>query len=232
MTVLNAAVADAFRLLADRLEAKLASGLARDAAVMAVVQEALAEAKPARFEGNGYAAAWVEEAKKRGLPVLQNTPAALPVLRDHQAVAFLVAQGVLSEEELEARFEIGAERYLKALDIEAATLAEIAVQRVLPALESQLAASGAAAQVGSARLRERVARLNAVADALIGGAEALEAVRARLFEGEVSAGLKLAGAELVPALGALRATCDELEGVVNAALWPMPTYREMLFPVH
>ena len=34
---------------------------------------------------------------------------------------------------------------------------------------------------------------------------------------------------IVPAMQALRATSDELEAVVDAELWPLPTYAEMLF---
>jgi glutamine synthetase len=239
MTVLNAAVADTFRLLGDRLEAKLASGVSRDAAVIELVREALTEAKNVRFEGNGYTAEWVEEAKRRGLPVLANTPAALPVLRDAPATAFLVAHGVLTEEELAARFEIGAERYLKTLDIEASMLAELAVGRVLPAIEDQLAVSGAAAKTVSKsglddapHLRGRLARLAASAENLLGAAEALEAVRGGLLEShDVESGLHHAVAKLLPALADLRARCDEAEGLVAADLWPLPTYREMLFPV-
>jgi glutamine synthetase len=34
---------------------------------------------------------------------------------------------------------------------------------------------------------------------------------------------------VVPALGEVRAACDALEKEVPADLWPLPTYREMLF---
>jgi glutamine synthetase len=32
-----------------------------------------------------------------------------------------------------------------------------------------------------------------------------------------------------PALNAVRAAADKLEGIVSDDLWPLPTYREMLF---
>lgn len=239
MTILNAAVADTFRLLADRLEGKLAKGTHRDAAVVELVKEALHEAKAVRFEGNGYTAEWVEEAKRRGLPVLANTPAALPVLKDAAASAFLVAHGVLTEEEIAARFVIDAERYLKTLDIEASTLAEIAVKRVLPAIEEQLANSGAAAKAvaksgfeNAPQLRGRLARIAAAAEGVAEAAEKLEAVRGGLLEShEVEGGLAHATSTLLPALAELRARCDEAEGLVAEALWPLPSYRDMLFPV-
>ena len=35
--------------------------------------------------------------------------------------------------------------------------------------------------------------------------------------------------DVVPAMQALRAVADELETIVDARLWPLPTYAEMLF---
>ena len=34
---------------------------------------------------------------------------------------------------------------------------------------------------------------------------------------------------IIPAMQALRTTSDELETIVDAELWPIPTYAEMLF---
>ena len=35
--------------------------------------------------------------------------------------------------------------------------------------------------------------------------------------------------KVVPAMTAVRAAGDKLEGIVAADLWPLPTYQEMLF---
>ncbi|MDB5102265.1 MAG: glutamine synthetase type [Cyanobacteria bacterium RYN_339] len=239
MTVLNAAVADAFKTLSDRIEAGLKAGGDRAKVVADVVREAVKAARPVRFEGNGYTEEWVAEAKQRGLPVLQHTPAALSALRDTAGTQFLLAHGVFDQEELDARHEILAERYLKALDIEAGTLADIALTRVLPALEAQASNSGDALlafkQSGAPSTARQEARLHAVADLaelLQVAAEALEASREELFAGhDVAKGMQHAVDVLVPALAALRTHCDAAEAVVADALWPMPKYRAMLFPV-
>lgn len=238
MTVLNAAVADAFRALGDRLEAKLAAGASREAAVLELVREALTESHDVRFEGNGYAAEWLDEAARRGLPVLKDTPAALGSLRDARHTAFLVAQGVLSDEEVAARAEILGERYLKAIDIEAQTLAELATGTVLGALEAQAAHTGAALgafRAGGAtvvRQEERLHRLASLAEELLAVASELDKAREGLFAGhDLEPGLRHASATVVPAIARLRGLCDEAEGLVAASLWPLPSYREMLFPV-
>ena len=48
--------------------------------MLEVVREAVIETKAIRFEGNNYAAEWVEEAQRRGLPNLRTTPEALAEL--------------------------------------------------------------------------------------------------------------------------------------------------------
>ena len=35
--------------------------------------------------------------------------------------------------------------------------------------------------------------------------------------------------QVIPAMAALRKSADELEKIVDAQLWPLPTYAEMLF---
>ncbi|HEY9720566.1 MAG TPA: glutamine synthetase III [Oscillatoriaceae cyanobacterium] len=238
MTVLNAAVADAFRTLGDRLEAKLAKGLAREAAVLELAREALTESHDVRFEGNGYAGEWLEEATRRGLPVLKDTPAALGALREGQRTAFLVSQGVFSEEEIAARTEILGERYLKAIDIEAQTLSEIATGLVLPAIEAQAARTGEALEAfrhGGAKVsrqEERLHKLAILAESLLSAAGDLDKQRDDLFAGhDPEPGLRHASTAVVPAIARLRGLCDEAENLVGEALWPLPTYRQMLFPV-
>jgi glutamine synthetase len=238
MTVLNAAVADAFKVLGDRIAKALEAGEERKAAVTRIVREAIVEAKAVRFEGNGYSEDWVVEARKRGLPVLQNTPAALATLTDDQAIAFLIEQGVLKADEVAARHEILAERYLKALDIEAGALADIAVTRVLPAVEQQAAQAGEALRAfkksGAKVTKQQESRLHKLAELaerIQDAAAALEASREALFAGhDVTKGMASAEASLLPNLATLRAACDEAEAVVSTALWPLPSYRTILFP--
>ncbi len=238
MTVLNTAVSEAFNDLSDRLEAKLQSQ-PREAAVTDLIKEVLTEVRNVCFEGNGYSQEWYEEAARRGLPILKNTPAALAVLVDPERTAFLAKLGVLSPDELAARYEIGAERYIKILEIEAATMAELATTDVLPALETQLAQSGGAlktaAKVGidiDGVLRRRVEKLARTAEALQVQTEAIEGLLETLHDGHDAAAIMQTVADkLIPAMDELRTVCDAAEKQVADDIWPLPKYREILFPV-
>ncbi len=235
MTVLNTAFAEAARDLRMRLETKLGRH-AREDAVRELVREVFLETQAVRFEGNNYAKEWVEEAARRGLPNLPNTPAALAVLQRPAATRFLVDFGVFTDEEVAARYHVYAEKYIKTLDIEACTLAEIATTQVIPAIEAQLANTGnahAALQGGgvtSAVLRGRLTALSSLLDQVSASAGQVEALRGKVHhQPDLAAGMQLIIDQLVPAAEGLRAAIDAAEALVADAHWPLAKYREMLF---
>ena len=86
-----------------------------------------------RFEGNNYSEDWVKEAKKRGLPNLRRTPEALKELVSKQSRALLTKLGVLTKEELESRYHVRVERYVKDMLIELHTMREMVDTIVIPA---------------------------------------------------------------------------------------------------
>src|SRR5439155_3874251 len=102
-------------------------------AVMEVVHEAIIETKKIRFEGNNYAEEWAAEAERRGLPNLRNTPAALAELQRPEAIEFFAKTGIASAEEVEARYHIKTERYIKDIEIEIHALKDLVRTMVLPA---------------------------------------------------------------------------------------------------
>src|SRR4029450_319104 len=91
------------------------------------------------FEGNNYSAELVEEAKKRGLPNLKQSPEALAELIKPEAKEFLARTKVFTEAESDARYHVRMERYIKDLDIEVEALKNLVSGHVLPAAFKQLA---------------------------------------------------------------------------------------------
>ena len=129
-TVLNTAVADSLKQLADELD-KLTPG---DFEGLTLILSGIARAnKQVLFEGNGYSEEWHEEAARRGLPNNRTTVDALPSLTTDKAKALFSSFGVLSERELNARVGIYWERYVKVGNIEASCALDIAKTMILPA---------------------------------------------------------------------------------------------------
>ena len=238
VSTLNAAVAAALAEMTERLKKKLeAKGATRDQAVADLLREVFTETSAVRFEGNGYSAEWKAEAAKRGLPNLADTPAALAAVREKQHHRFLVDMGVFTEPEVESRFNVAIERYLKQVTLEAETLAEMVTTYVVPAAERQFALSSAAlAAVSQSGARKessygrRVAALGEALEAAVAGVEALQKTLHEAHAGhdEMKTCAAL-GSEVRPLMAQVREAADRLETLVDDELWPLPKYREMLF---
>lgn len=236
ITVLNAAVAESLSHLRGAIEAHREKGTSFEQAVMNVVRGVITETKAIRFEGNNYAQEWVEEAARRGLPNLMRTPEAIAQLLAPEAIEMFVHTGVLSQEELHARYHVRLERYLKDIDIEVDSLIDMARTQVLPAaLEHQtlIAQSiDAVAKVKGQAPGAQTAILDGCVE-MIGRlrerTDGLEGLVRGLNEVEEKEKAHRYAYEVVPAMREVRESCDHLEEVVADSLWPLPKYPEMLF---
>ncbi len=202
---------------------------------MELVKEISKETKAIRFEGNGYSPEWRNEAKKRGLPILNTTPEALKVFNNKKATQFLVDTKVLSQEEIASRYHINVERYVKTLDIEFMTLTELVKGFVVPAVEKQIIQIGNAHSfMKSAPLKKahkgRLDELETTFSDIMKTLEGFEKVlnKSQSLQDEV-ARMDLIVGQVVPAAEKLRAACDLAETLVSDEFWTLPKYREMLF---
>jgi len=224
-TVLNTAVADSLAQLADELETLPKGDFAGLTRILSTIVGAH---KQVLFEGNGYSEEWHAEAAKRGLPNNKTTVDALPVLTTDRAKKLFADFGVLSERELASRVEIYWERYVKVSNIEANCALDIARTMILPATAQYLGVlAAAAASKGISAIAGKVAGL---ADDLVEAIEALEHAQHAAHEaGSVHEEARAFVDHVIPAQNELRVVADELETLVADALWPLPTYRELLF---
>lgn len=235
MTILNAAVAEAFSEAKELLKTLLSQKGSRDEAVMELIKTYVKHSKKIRYEGNGYSQEWRDEAKRRGLPILNTTAEALEVYNDPQATSCLIKQKVLSEAELHSRYHINVERYVKTIDIEIETLIEMVETQVIPSIEGQIISLGEVQQnLISASLKKkhgaRVQILEEAFDKILTRVDDLknkmDQVRALGDEAEK---MKKLAHEVQPLSFLLREACDTAEKHVNDVSWPLPKYREMLF---
>jgi glutamine synthetase len=224
-TVLNTIVAEAIDDLAEELENSLESGTELEEALRPILQRAYADNKQIVFGGDNYSEEWHAEAEKRGLLNLRATPDALPYLVADDTESLFSNYGVLSQRELESRYEVYLEQYVTKLNIESETAASIARTMLLPAAARHLALL----------LEAQLTELAGEASDLIGefAAEIGELEEVNLGENQPHDDL-LKHAEymrdkVVPAMETTRATADKLEKVVADDLWPLPKYSEILF---
>ena len=233
-TVLNVTMADSLDELATSLEARIDDGMSFEAAVIKVLQESSQETIAILFEGDNYTEEWHAEAERRGLLNLRTTVDALDKMLDEKNVSLFEKANVLSKTELESRYETWLEQYVMTVNIEAQTTQTMAETMVLPAAAKyfgELTATVTQAnQIGapSAGMQATASGTGALIDELREAIDQLMAVNMTSFEDEHAHAVHMRD-QVIPAMSAVRLACDKLERVVPNELWPMPTYREMLF---
>ncbi len=230
--MLNCAVAESLGLYAGELE----QAKDFDAALSALIRRELSAHSRILFNGNGYGADWPEEAARRGLMNLHNTPEALEHFDDAKNVALFTSQGIYTPEEIHSRQEIAQEEYAKTILIEARTSLDILHKQIIPACMaySTQVAQGAAVKgsIGVSAEGE-IALVRTITDktsALMERTEALDRAVAAVPE-NVKESARYCAETILPAMEAARAIADQLELLVDRAHWPFPTYRDLLFYV-
>ena len=184
------------------------------------------------FNGDNYSEAWHKEAEKRGLPNIKNTPAALPVLKDKDVADLFKKYNVLSKRELESRYEVYAEQYVKAVKLEANLVLEMAKTMIFPAAiryQSELATS--LANLKAVGINPDHDTLKLVTE-LIKNLQNAVADLGKLVDkhaSSVQAECEHMRDAVLPKMLEVRGYADQLEGLVADDLWPLPTYQEMLF---
>ena len=234
-TVLNTIVAESLDFIATRLEAEIKAGKDLTRAIQDLLPGIVKESRKVIFNGNNYSEEWHNEAEKRGLPNLKNTVEVLPVVTRKDTTELFAKYKVYSAKELESRFNILSEAYVKTITIEASTGLMIARGMILPAAlryqkevgESIAAAkaAGAAQPAGLEIFATLVSSINELQSAIA----RLEKAQAHHADGSPYDHAKHMRNDVFPALNALRSAADKLEAQVADDLWPLPTYREMLF---
>ncbi|HEX8322894.1 MAG TPA: glutamine synthetase III [Tepidisphaeraceae bacterium] len=234
-TVLNTIVAESLDYMATELENSVKAKKDLPTAIQELVQKVYKENKRVLFNGNGYSEEWHKEAAGRGLANLKNTVDVLPVIVRKDTVELFAKYGVYTETELKSRFNILSEAYVKALVIEGKTALLMAKTMILPAAlryGSELAGSVSSAKsagIAKPAGMETLTTLNDAVTALQSAIGKLEHAVGHTAEGEPYDHAKHARAEIFTALNAVREAGDLLETIVADDLWPLPTYREMLF---
>ncbi len=243
IVLLNAAVAEALGEITDELRAELKDSKhdtkSIDDAALKAVRRAFKESSPVRFEGNNYSDEWVTEAEKRGLLNLRRSPEALQQLTTKQSRKLLTSLGIFTDEELDSRYHVRLERYSKDMLIELHTLKEMVDTLVIPTAlgyTGSLAASAAQAKsagISSVPQAAVANKVGKVIEDLIDRRDTLASAidKAEGMHDDPEAQAKHLTKKGADAMADVREKCDALELMINDSDWPLPKYREMLFPV-
>jgi glutamine synthetase len=133
MTVLNTIIADTLVKFAAEVDTLIEKGDKKEIAIMQVIQKYIVSSKKILFEGDGYSEEWHKEAEKRGLPNLKTTPVALDAMVTEKSKKLFKDNGIFTHAELEARYEIELETYIKKVQIEARVMGDLATNHIIPA---------------------------------------------------------------------------------------------------
>ena len=234
-TILNTIMAEELARFADRLSS--ADDLQQ--ALSDLLRETFTAHRRIIFGGNGYDAAWMDEAKRRGLVNLPNTAAALPAYILPKNVELMTKHGVYSRSEMLARHEIHMEKYCKIISIEASTLVDMVQHSILHAasryegvlcqtiLQKKQALPNADCRVETA-LAESILSLN---ETLLDDTVALKTALEMAPEGESAALVTYYHDTVYALMSKVRASVDKLETLVAGDYWPYPRYTDLLFSV-
>ena len=239
--VLNSIVAESlveFRAEVDALET---AGEDRSSAVMKVVRKFIEESKDIMFEGNGYSKEWEIESQNRGLRAVKNIPEAYEVYHESQTVEMFENTGVLARNEVEARFEILNETYVKKLQIEARVMGDMCLNHVIPAAaryQNMLIENvrGLKEIFGPEYLTycsseiETLKKISTLMNNVSAYVDALVEARKKANRIEdIAQRAKVYSRDVKDMMDKVRENADDLEMFIDDEMWPLPKYRELLF---
>ena len=239
--VLNCAVTESLREFRAEVDLLEAGGEERSSAVMKVVRKFIEESKDIMFEGNGYSKEWEIESRARGLRAVTNIPDAYDVYHEDATLAVFENTGVLARNEVEARFEILNETYVKKLQIEARVMGDMCLNHVIPAAvryQNVLIENvkGVKEIFGDDYMTycsseiETLKKISILMNNVSADVEALVEARKKANRIEdIAQRAKVYSREVKDMMDKVRESADDLEMLIDDEMWPLPKYRELLF---
>ncbi|MCZ8248111.1 MULTISPECIES: glutamine synthetase III [unclassified Microcystis] len=234
LVAMNTILADSLTWVADNLESRMKAGEDLKTAAQGVLKEIMDKHRNVIFGGNGYSPEWHKMAvEERGLANLRTTADALPVLKADYIEELFTRMGVFTPVELESRFDVYAEQYLLAIEVEAKLVVSMAKTIIYPAAvrylsELSLAIANAAA-IGIEMDKERAQTVSNLIKLLMDGVSKLSAAMAKDDFDSIEEHMQYSAQTIRLLMDKVREYADTLEGEVADNFWPLPTYQEMLF---
>ena len=234
--VLNTIVAEILCGFADSLEKS--NNFTQDLATL--IKNTIKNHKRIIFNGNNYSDEWVKEADKRGLSNLKTTVDALPTFILPKNIAVFTKHHVLTESEIDSRYEITLENYQKTIHIEALTMIDIVKKEIIPAsigyqneLASLLERKKTIGEFESTLEVQLLKKISLLSTCMFEKLESLENSLLQTKSNDDCLELAKFYRDVVfNNMSELRLLVDELETVIAKKYWSLPTYAELLYSVN
>jgi glutamine synthetase len=241
MTILNMIVSEQLRKFKIQVDELIEKGIKKDDAIFNVLRELIKASKKIRFEGDGYSDEWVKDAKKRGLNNFKTTPEALKAQVSKETFALYEKHGIMNKVEVEARYEIELEEYIKKIQIEGRILGDIARNHVIPTainyqtklIENVQGLKDIFGNDYTKFASEQVSLIKEISGhigSIMSNVEKMTEERKKA--NKIDHADKRADVycnKVKPLFDDIRYACDKLELMIDDELWPLTKYRELLF---
>lgn len=234
---LNTIICEVLEQFADRLE----NNKDFNTEVNAIIKDVYEKNGKVIFNGNGYSDDWIEEAEKRGLPNLKSYVDAITSLQIEKNMVVMEKHKVFNRNEMNSRYEISLEKYIKTINIEALTMLEMSKRQILPAVINfsadvansinQIKSCGVDADItANVELLKEITTLTCQLKKEISDLEAKISKAQETHESSYAQAVYYKDVVFTQ-MSNLRAAADKLEGIVDSKIWPFPTYADILFNV-
>jgi glutamine synthetase len=241
LLILNTAVAQQLNIFKTEVDKLIEKNIKKDEAILQVLRTFIVKSKNILFAGNSYSEEGRKEAEKRRLGIIDSITDAFKTYLNQESINLLTESGVLSKRELESRYEIKNETFLKKLQIESRVLGDLALNHIIPVaiqyqniliqnvqgLKGLFGDKSGDMIIPQMRALEKISRhvkeINIKVYQMID-----ERKKANAIEDVVSRA-EAYFKNVYPFLDSIRYHIDKLEMIIDDELWPMPKYRELLF---
>ena len=200
-SVLNTIAAEAFSIVADRIEA--------GESPTAIAQDLLKEHSKVIFNGNGYDPEWPDKAVEKEVWRIDSGVEAIKKFTDAKNTELFEKMGVFTPRECEARRTVLLEHYTGTVEMEALTMVDMINQHVIPSCKKAELGFVKKLEDSVKTLKKGVSEIHAASD------EAEAAALSRVLR--------------LDTMIKVRDICDEAEALCPPSLWTLASYPELLF---
>jgi glutamine synthetase len=232
LSILNTAVAEVLKESNAFLKETLDKGTDISQALIELTKKWYGNSNRIVFNGDGYGQEWIDEARKRGLENLKDTPESLKFFKTKAGHQFLLDLGVYSETEFQSIYNVRLERYNKNREIECQTLLKMVDRFVIPSAISYKKDLAEIIKMGIGEHKVEKAIVENLDQYLGTLYKSCQKLRGQLEDiqnlGDEEVSLKISDT-LLPRAEEIAEAANGIEDIVPDQNWNLPTYFELLF---